>query len=256
VTHPLFSRKGPAFGIWVTLESASVTEIAATMGLDWVVVDAEHGHLDLKEVMEHLRAARGSRTLPLVRVQEVEQGLIKRVLDVGAAGILVPQVQGAEEVARAVRFAKYPPDGIRGIGAERATKWGMGIPSRVRTANRRTLVIPIVECVEASDDFPAILDVRGVDAVFFGPHDLAASMGHPGIWNHPQVWKRILSMRKAAEERRIPCGILAFGAQEARLRERQGFRMIALGIDSVLMIHALGQTLSALGRPVPRAAWE
>ena len=256
MTHPLFARKRPALGIWVTLESPSITEIAATMGLDWVVIDAEHGHLDLKEVMEHLRATRGSKTLPLVRVQEVEQGLIKRVLDIGAAGILVPQVRNAQEVAQAVRFAKYPPEGIRGIGAERATRWGMGIRSHVRVANRRTLVIPIVECVEAMEDFPAILRVRGVDAIFFGPHDLAASMGYPGVWNHPELMPRILAMRKEAARQGVPCGILAPTAQEAKLRERQGFRMIAVGIDTVLMIGALGDMLAALGRSVPPSAWE
>lgn len=256
MTHPLFSRKGPAYGLWVTLESPSITEIAATMGLDWVVIDAEHGHLDLKEVMEHLRATRGSKTLPLVRVQEVEQGLIKRVLDIGAAGILVPQVRSADEVARAVRFAKYPPEGVRGIGAERATRWGMGIRSHVRVANRKTLVIPIVECVEAMEDFPAILGVRGVDAIFFGPHDLAASMGFPGVWNHPEVIRRILAMRKSAARRGVPCGILAPSVQETKLRGRQGFRMIALGIDSLLMIGALADRLAALGRRVPPSAWE
>jgi len=242
--------------MWVTLEAPSVTEIAATMGLDWVVIDAEHGSLDFKEVQEHLRATRGSQTAPLVRVQEIEQGLIKRVLDLGAEGILVPQVRSAAEVAQAVRFAKYPPAGVRGIGAERATKWGMGIPSRARTANRETLVIPIVECVEAADDFEAILAVPGVDAVFFGPHDFAASAGHPGVWSHPDVLRRILAMRKTAAKAGMPCGILAFDEKEGRLRKSQGFRMISVGIDTVLMIRTLQRMMAALGRPVPPSVWD
>src|SRR5437870_12293353 len=96
-------------GLWITLESPSITEIAVELGYDWVVIDAEHGHLDFKEILEHLRATRNATTTPLVRVQEIEQGLIKRVLDLGAAGILIPQVTTAAEVDQAVRFAKYPP---------------------------------------------------------------------------------------------------------------------------------------------------
>src|SRR4051794_31244249 len=95
-------------GLWVTLESPTITEIAVTLGFDWVVIDAEHGHLDYKDIMEHVRVTRNTDTTPLVRVQEIQQGIIKRVLDVGAAGIIVPQVTSPEEVERAVRFAKYP----------------------------------------------------------------------------------------------------------------------------------------------------
>jgi 2-dehydro-3-deoxyglucarate aldolase len=251
----LLSRGKTTIGMWVTLEAPSVTEIASTMGLDWVVIDAEHGALDFREIQEHLRATRGSATAPLVRIQEIEQGLIKRVLDLGAEGILVPQVRNAGDVAQAVRFAKYPPQGVRGIGAERATRWGQDIPARVRRANRETLVIPIIECVEAADDFEDILDVPGVDALFFGPHDFAASAGHPGVWNHPDVIDRILKLKKRADARGIPCGILSFGKDEGRLRKRQGFRMLAIGIDTVLMIRAAEAMMTALGRPVPPSVW-
>src|SRR5438132_129843 len=125
------------FGLWVTLEAPTITEIATHLGLDWICIDAEHGHLDFKEVVEHLRAAGCSSVAALVRVQEIEQGLIKRVLDLGAHGIIVPQIRNAEEVEQAVRFAKYPPRGIRGVGGERSTLWGKGLRG-VRTANEST----------------------------------------------------------------------------------------------------------------------
>src|SRR5262249_48724615 len=120
-------EKAATVGLWVTLEAPSITEIAVALGFDWVCIDAEHGHLDFKEILEHVRVTRNTATTPLVRIQEVEQGLIKRVLDIGAEGILVPQVQSAAEVEQAVRFAKYPPRGVRGVGGERATNWGMGL---------------------------------------------------------------------------------------------------------------------------------
>src|SRR5437868_14742342 len=122
-------------GMWITLESGSISEIAACLGYDWIVIDMEHGHLDFREVLDHLRAIRGSTTTAIVRIPEIEQGTIKKVRDLGAAGIIVPQVTCAAEVEQAVRFAKYPPRGIRGVGGERATKWGMGLRDMTRVAN-------------------------------------------------------------------------------------------------------------------------
>src|SRR5688572_10271185 len=114
----------PVFGLWVTLEAPSITEMAVAAGLDWVVIDAEHGHLDWKEIVEHLRATVRSDTVALVRNTELNVGLIKRALDIGADGIIIPWVESAEQLEQAVRFARFPLEGVRGIGAERATAWG------------------------------------------------------------------------------------------------------------------------------------
>src|SRR5438045_9478566 len=114
----------PVYGLWITLESASISEMAVALGLDWIVIDAEHGHLDWKEILEHVRATVRSDTVALVRVAELNGGLIKRVLDIGAEGVVVPWVETAEQLRQAVAFAPYPPEGGRGIGAERATAWG------------------------------------------------------------------------------------------------------------------------------------
>src|SRR5437764_10376029 len=111
----------PVYGLWITLESASVSEMAVALGLDWIVIDAEHGHLDWKEILEHVRATVRSDTVALVRVAELNGGLIKRVLDIGADGVVVPWVETAAQLRQTVAFAHYPPEGLRGIGAERAT---------------------------------------------------------------------------------------------------------------------------------------
>lgn len=249
------SRKEPTLGLWVTLESAAVSEIAAALGLDWIVIDTEHGALDFRETLDHVRAVARTKTAPLVRVPEIEEGTFKRVLDVGAEGILIPMVRSAEDVRRAVRFAKFPPEGIRGIAVERAAQWGLGLQEYLGKANRETLVIPIIENVEAADDFDAILDVPGVDALFFGPFDFAASMGHLGVWNHPDVGKRIDSMRTRALAKGMPVGIAAPGAAEARRRVDEGFRMIAVGFDAVFLTRGITEMLTALGRPAPKAGF-
>jgi len=179
-----------AAGLWITIESPHLTELAGTMGFDWVVIDAEHGHLDFKEILEHLRALRGSPTTPLVRIPEISGGFIKRVLDLGAEGILVPQVTSAQDVTAAVGFAKYPPWGMRGVCADRATQWGANLKAYTECANDEILVLPIIETVAAADAIEDILAVTGVDAMIFGPADFSASMGHLGQWEGPGVAKR------------------------------------------------------------------
>jgi 2-keto-3-deoxy-L-rhamnonate aldolase RhmA len=248
-------REGePVFGLWITLESPTIMEIAVQLGLDWVCIDTEHGHLDLKEVVEHLRAGARSRTAVLVRIQEIEQGAIKRVLDLGAHGILVPQICHAEEVKAAVRFAKYPPQGIRGVGAERATLWGKAL-SRARTANENTLVIPFIETVDASKNVDSIMAVPGVDAFFFGPADFSASSGYPGEWEGPGVAESILLLKDRLRARSLPCGIMATDCQNGKLRIAQGFQMIGLGADCGLLIRGITDMIEGLGRKVNPDIW-
>ena len=240
------ARDHTALGLWVTLESPSISELAVTLGLDFIVIDAEHGHLDFKEIVEHVRVTRNSATTPLVRIQEIEQGLIKRVLDIGADGILVPQVYGPDEVAAAVRFAKYPPWGIRGVGGERATLWGMATKEYTRIANQETMVIPLMETVAAGEAIEAILDVRGVDAIFFGPADYSSSAGHLGDWEGPGVASRLLEIKDKIRARGVPCGILGRSPQDAVVRRRQGFQMISLGSDMGLLIRSAAEMKNAM----------
>jgi 2-keto-3-deoxy-L-rhamnonate aldolase RhmA len=239
-------RNEPAFGLWVTLESPSITELAVMLGLDWVVIDAEHGHLDFREILEHVRVTTNSTTTALVRIQEIEQGVIKRVLDIGADGIVVPQVYGADEVAQAVRFAKYPPWGIRGVGGERATRWGADLKGYTQVANEQTMVIPLMETVAAGEAIDAILDVPGVDAIFFGPADYSSSAGHLGEWEGPGVAERLLAIQARIRARNVPCGIMGRNPVDARMRLEQGFRMLGIGSDTGLLLRGLQEMRAAL----------
>jgi 2-keto-3-deoxy-L-rhamnonate aldolase RhmA len=242
------ARRESTLGLWVTLESPTITEIAVELEYDWVVIDAEHGHLDFKEILEHLRATRNSDTTALVRIQEIEQGLIKRVLDLGASGILVPQVTSTSDVQQAVRFAKYPPQGIRGVGGERATHWGMELAEYTGVANDEIMVIPLIENVAAGQAIDSILAVAGVDAIFFGPADYSASAGFLGQWEGPGVAQALLRFRDRAHERGIPCGIMSTSVQNSLERRQQGFQLVGLGSDTALLIRASLEAMRAHGK--------
>ena len=155
----------PVYGLWVTLESASISEMAVALGLDWIVVDAEHGHLDWKDILEHIRATVRSETVVLVRIAELNAGLIKRALDIGADGVVVPWVETAEQLKQVMAFAAYPPEGKRGIGAERATAWGQCLVQHTQEANDNVLVVPIIETVgwPVSNVHAELCQVKGVE---------------------------------------------------------------------------------------------
>jgi 2-keto-3-deoxy-L-rhamnonate aldolase RhmA len=241
---------GPTLGMWVTLESPTITEIAVALGLDWIVVDTEHGHLDCREVMDHLRAARGTDTAVLVRVPDIQEDLIKRPLDMGAHGILLPLVRSAADVERGFGFARYPPRGVRGIGGERAVRWGLGFQEYLAAANEETVIIPIIETRDAIDQIEPILATPGLEAIFFGPADLSASQGYVGEWEGPGVAEQILRARGLAEARGISAGVLARTSDEAAARADQGFRMVAVGSDTSLLIEALRGRLIRLDQSV------
>jgi 2-keto-3-deoxy-L-rhamnonate aldolase RhmA/quercetin dioxygenase-like cupin family protein len=238
----------PVFGLWVTMESPSITEIAVGLGLDWVVIDAEHGHLDWKEILEHLRATVRSDTVALVRIAELNVGLIKRALDIGADGVVIPWIETADQLRQAVSFSNYPLDGLRGIGGERATCWGQCMVEHTTDANENILVVPIVETVKGIRQVPMMCQVDGVELIWFGPADLSASAGFRGQWEGPGVADQILRATETIRHSGRQCGVLATSNENMRERQEQGFRAIGLGMDTGLLIRSIRSSLSVLGR--------
>lgn len=237
-----------AYGLWVTLESASVTEMAVGLGLDWVVIDAEHGALDWRDIVEHLRATARGETVALVRVSDLDRGLIKRALDLGADGVVIPWVETADQLRRAVAYARYPPEGGRGIGAERATGWGECMPEHAAEANDHVLVVPMIETVAAAAEVPRMCEVEGTEVFFFGPADFSASAGHRGQWEGPGVAATILGLKDAIRRAGRHCGVVAAGPANLVERSDQGFRMLGLGLDGGLLLRSLHESLAAVGR--------
>jgi 2-keto-3-deoxy-L-rhamnonate aldolase RhmA len=236
------------YGLWVTLESASVTEMAVALGLDWVVIDAEHGHLDWKEIVDHLRAAVRSETVALVRIAELDRGLIKRALDIGADGVVVPWMETEDQLRQALAFARYPPQGCRGIGGERATAWGECLVEHTAEANDHVLVVPIIESVRAIAAVPKMCQVEGVDVFFFGPADFSSTAGFRGQWEGPGVAQQILALKDTIRQAGKHCGVVATGTANLAERLEQGFQMLALGLDGGLLLRSLHESLAAVGR--------
>lgn len=242
----LLKQKATTYGLWVTMESPTLTEIAGALGMDWVCVDMEHGHLDFREVMEHVRAVRGSETTVLVRVPEIQGEKVKRVLDIGAHGVLLPLVRSRADVERGMRLARYPPEGERGVGGERAVKWGLGFQEYLDHANEETLIIPLIETVDAAENIDDVLSVPGIEAIFFGPSDLSTDYGYLGQWEGPGVAQKILDIRNKADAMGIGSGIMTTSVEDGLMRRDQGFAMVGLGSDSGLLIRSINQAFEKL----------
>lgn len=238
----------PVYGLWVTLESASVTDIAVSLGMDWVVVDAEHGHLDWKEINEHIRAGLRSDTVVLVRLMERSTGLTKRALDIGADGIVIPWVSTAEELETAVSDARYPPEGRRGIGGERATVWGQCCVEHTSEANENVLVIPLIENVAAIPHVPAMCEVDGTDVIFFGPNDFSATAGYRGAWEGPGVAEQILQLKDTIRAAGKHAGLMTTGVDNLLQRREQGFHMMGIGSDCGMLLRSTHQALQTVDR--------
>ncbi|MCC7192744.1 MAG: cupin domain-containing protein [Phycisphaeraceae bacterium] len=238
----------PVFGLWVTLESASITEMAVALGLDWVVIDAEHGHLDWKEIVEHIRAGVRSDTVILVRIAELSIGLIKRALDLGADGVVVPWIESVDELEKAISFARYPPEGLRGIGAERATCWGRCFTDAVGEANDHVLVVPIIETVKAGKAIEQLCRVEGTELFFLGPADYSSTAGFPGQWEGPGVAEELLHIKDVVRKHGKHCGVVATSNENLLQRRQQGFRALALGLDGGLLLRSITGAMAAVGK--------
>lgn len=244
----------PTAGLWITLESPAVSEMAAALGLDWIVIDAEHGALDWLTIAAHLRSMVRSRTVALVRLVATDRGLIQRSLDLGADGVVLPHVESADELAGAIAAARYPPEGCRGVGAERATGWGRALVQHTAEANAHVLVVPIIETRAGAEHINEMVQVPGAEIFQLGPADFSADCGYRGQWEGPGVAEAMLGVKDTVRSAGKACGILTRDAADAALRQQQGFRLLGLGMDAGLLLGAIQGRLSDLGRPATLTA--
>lgn len=224
----------PQIGLWSSLSSNYSVEVIAGAGFDWLLLDTEHSPNDLESVLAQLQAAAPYPTHPIVRVPWNDMVMIKRYLDIGAQTLLLPYVQSVEEAKNAVRFTRYPPQGVRGVaGATRATRYGR-IKDYFKRVHDELCLLVQVETRAAMADLDGIAAVEGVDGVFIGPNDLAADMGHLGNWQHPEVWKVMEEAAKRIRKAGKAPGILVGEADGKRCLD-MGFLFIAVGADVGLL---------------------
>lgn len=189
-------------GMWMSLTDITVAEMIRDIGLDWVAIDTEHTAIDLG-MLQNLLIALGD-TPTIVRVPGKDPVHIKRVLDIGAAGIIVPHIYSAEEAWQAVAACKYPPMGIRGTGPRRPSRYGLDEKEYLADANASTTVVIMIETVEVVNDIDAVLGMEGVDALMIGAVDLSASMGLLPNFDDPQVIKTIDQVAAKARAANMP----------------------------------------------------
>ena len=232
-------------GTLLSLPSPELAEIASDAGFDWLFLDMEHGSLEIRDVLRMVQATR-EPCYPLVRIPENDEMWFKKALDTGAAGIIVPHVNSAEDAARAVHFGKYPPEGGRSVGFSRANRYGARFQENVETANAETVIVAQVEHIDGVRAIEAVLDVGGVDAVFVGPYDLSASLGKPGRIQDPDVRDALRTLSAACARRRVPAGIFSLDLAGSVKALEEGYTLLCSGIDIGLFSQAAGAILRGL----------
>jgi 4-hydroxy-2-oxoheptanedioate aldolase len=245
----LFKRdlgKRQMLGLFSTLGSPALVEMLAQLGFDWLLLDTEHSPNDAAEVIAQLQVMNGLPAQPIVRPAWNDMVQVKRWLDFGAQTLLFPYVQNAEEAARAVSYTRYPPHGVRGVsGSSRAAAYGL-IPDYFARVQQEICVIVQIETTEALADIEKIAAVDGVDAVFIGPADLAASMGHLGNTQHPDVQAAIDDGFRRLKAIGKPAGYLTNNEREAVRRVAQGIDFVGIANDTTIVTRGARSLLSVV----------
>ncbi len=219
-------------GQWISLPSPAVAELVSSVGLDWLVIDTEHGPADWETVEEIVRAMKGTETAPFIRVPANDPALIKKGLDRGVLGVVVPLVSTAAQATAAVAAAKFPPAGMRGVAGTRASRYGLDLADYVAQWNQQSLVICQVETPEATQNAEAIAAVAGVDVLFVGPNDLSATLGVFRQFEHPDFKRAVDRILSAARTHRKTAGIMASSADDALMWIERGFRFVSVSSDA------------------------
>jgi len=223
--------RDPALGIALTIADPFVAEVIGNANFDFVMIDTEHAPLTISELQTTLMALRTSDSTTIVRTAANDPTIIKQVLDLGAEGIVVPDVIDRQSCLRAVQAARYAPLGTRAFGPRRAARLEGGRPKYLADANDQILVIAMIEHVDALENLDEILTTPGLDGIMVGPADLAVSLGHLDSLNHPEVGAAIDRVYAACERNKFPFGIFAAAEESARRWVDRGAVFVNIGAD-------------------------
>ena len=239
-------------GAWLQLCSPMTAEIMSRACFDWLMIDMEHGPGDVLTLIAQIQAMNGSGVVPFVRAPWNDFVAIKRILDAGTYGVMIPYVNTKGDAEAAVRACKYPPEGIRGIaGSPRAAGYGQNVKEYFARANSEVLVIVQIETVQAASNIEEIMEVPGVDVVFIGPMDLATSMGYLGNPNHPEVQNVITGVERKVLKAKKVLGTISSNWEQAWELYGRGYQMIMLMSDSVSLGQLASETVTRFRKAFP-----
>ncbi len=224
-------------GSWITISHPSIPEILLQSNFDWLVIDMEHSAINLEGVQVLASIIESKGCAPLVRVGENDPQLIKRVMDIGAHGVIVPMVNSKKDAQQAVNSVKYPPEGIRGVGLYRAQKYGTGFEDYKKWLSKESVVIVQIEHIDGVKNIEEILSVKGVDGCIVGPYDLSASLGDPGNFENNQMLEALEKVKKACKNSEKPLGfhVVPPDISELNKKKDEGYNFLAFSIDFLFL---------------------
>lgn len=235
-------------GSWITLGHNSIAEIMAKAGFEWLVVDMEHSVITLDTAQQLIQVIEGCGVIPLVRVGENNPNMIKRVMDAGAHGVIVPMVITREQAEAAVSAVRYPPLGTRGVGLARAQGYGNKFDEYVATVSEESVVIAQVEHIDAVDNLESILSVEGIDGCIIGPYDLSGSLGVPGNFEHPNVLAALKKVEQTCGEKGVALGFHIIRPDYRLVPEMisKGYTFLAFSLDTLFLGNSCREQLRAV----------
>lgn len=226
----------PSFGVIATIPSAAVVQTLASAGVDWIIIDMEHGPVDAGTLHGMIAATAGSQTVPLVRLPWSHPWQAKLAMDLGALGVVYPMICTAKQAAQAVRAVKYPPDGDRLWGPFYAPmRWGQSMAEYIKGANDNMLAIATIEHPDAVRNIDEIVAAAGLDLAFIGPGDLAMSLGLPGQFDHPKFLQAVAEAEAGILRSQVALGGVARTPEQARQMLDRGYKALVFGFDWLLL---------------------
>lgn len=224
-------------GSWITIPHQSIVEILSSAGFEWLVLDLEHSAIDFQKTQEMIAHIQAQGMQGLVRVSSNDPVVIKRSMDIGADGVIVPMVLNQEDAQKAVDAVRYPPFGNRGVGLSRAQHYGIGFEAYNKWVNSQSVVIVQVEHIDAVNNLESILSLEGVDGIIVGPYDLSASLGMPGQFNAPEVVEALNRVEEISSKHKKALGfhVIKPTHKEVMTKLKKGYTFIAFSLDFLFL---------------------
>ncbi len=226
-------------GSWITIGHPSVVEVLSHAGFDWLTIDLEHTSIDYSTAQVLISTIQAHNMAALVRVSKNDEVYIKRALDAGADGVIVPMINNTEDARKAVEYVKYPPEGKRGVGLYRAQKFGLnnGFENYKKWLSDNAIVIAQIEHIDAINNIEEIIATSGIDGVIIGPYDLSGSLGIPGKFDDIRVITALTKYEKVCKEKNFPMGFHVIQPDHRLLRNKidAGYSFLAFSTDFFFM---------------------